>query len=103
MLTFHDTASEDGARKEARMDQRTTRHVKATIQKAAALVGVQESAFVSTSAYDRACSVIAASETFALKARDRDAFLAAFDAEPTPSPALGDDFKLMKTMLDHGE
>ena len=69
------------------MEQRTKPHVKAQIQLAAALLGVDETTFVTTAAYDRARDAIANHQRTVLYDRDREAFLAALDAPPKPTDA----------------
>ena len=48
MLNFHDSAAAIEEPKTARMEQRTKPHVKQQIQWAAALLGVDETTFVTT-------------------------------------------------------
>lgn len=67
--------------KSARMEQRTKPHVKAEIQTAAALLGIDETAFVTGAAYERARAVIREHERTLLTAADRTVFLAAL-ADP---------------------
>ena len=74
--------------KTARMEQRTKPHVKARIQLAAALLGIDETTFVTNAAYERACATISDHERTMLRDRDRDVLLAALDAPPEPTAAL---------------
>lgn len=70
------------------MEQRTKPHVKAQIQLAAALLGIDETTFVTTAAYDRAREAITDHQRTVLFNRDGEALLAALDAPPEPTDAL---------------
>jgi len=70
------------------MEQRTKPHVKVEIDHAAALLGVDETAFVTSAAYERARQVIADHQRTVLVSEDYAAFMAALDAPPAPSRAL---------------
>jgi uncharacterized protein (DUF1778 family) len=94
MLPFTDTAAALDEPKSARMEQRTRPHVKATIEQAAALVGVDATAFVTNAAYERARETIAAHVRTVLSAEERDAFLAALENPPAPTDALQDAMRL---------
>lgn len=85
MLNFHDWAADIEEPKSARMEQRTKPHVKAQIQQAAALLGVDETTFVTSVALERARETIEDHERTILSANDRAVVLAALDnpAEPT--------------------
>ncbi len=85
MLNFHDWAADIEEPKTARMEQRTKPHVKAQIQQAAALLGVDETTFVTSVALERARETIEDHERTILSANDRAVVLAALDnpAEPT--------------------
>jgi uncharacterized protein (DUF1778 family) len=89
--------------KSARMEQRTKPHVKATIQRAAALMGVDETAFVVTAAYERALSTLASHERLILSAEDREVFFAALENPPAPNPALKQLFALHKRLVVEGD
>jgi uncharacterized protein (DUF1778 family) len=89
--------------KTARLEQRTKPHVKATIQRAAALMGVDETAFVVTAAYERALSTLASHERLILSAEDREVFFAAFENPPAPNPALKQLFALHKRLVVEGD
>ena len=54
MLSHKDPTRHIEESRTARMEQRTKPHVKKTIQRAAALLGVDETAFLTNSAYERA-------------------------------------------------
>lgn len=88
--------------KTARMEQRTKPHVKAAIQEAAALMGVDETAFVTGAAYERALVTIRAHEQTVLAEEDRLLFTAMLDNPPEPSPALHEMAELHKRLIDDG-
>jgi len=71
-----------------RMNFRTKPRIKATIQKAAALAGLDDSAFTLQAAYQAARAVINAHERTELQALDHAAFFAALDQPAPASPAL---------------
>ena len=72
----------------ARMDQRTKPSVKASIEAAADLMGIEASAFVVMSAYERAQELLSGRQQTLLSQGDHQALLAALDEETTPTPAL---------------
>ena len=74
--------------RKARMEQRTKPHVKHKIQRAAALLGADETAFVTNSAYERVRSTKDEHEQTLLADEDRAAFLAALESPAQPSAAL---------------
>lgn len=80
--------------KSARMEQRTRPHVKSTIEQAAALMGVDATAFVTNAAYERARETIAAHERTMLSAEDRHVLLAALENPAAPTDSLREAFKL---------
>lgn len=88
MLDHNDTTAGVNEPKTARMEQRTKPRVKAEIQLAAALLGVDETTFVTSAAYDRARAAIADHQRTVLYDRDRKALLAALDAPSEPTPVL---------------
>ena len=102
MLSFHDGAAAINEPRTARMEQRTKPSVKAQIQQAAALLGVDETTFVVSAALDRAKSAIADHERTILSAEDRNALLAAFDSPAEPTDALRQAMALHKTVAAHG-
>lgn len=85
MLEFRNWAADTEGPKTARMEQRTKPHVKAQIQQAAALLGVDETTFVTSVALEHARKTIEDHERTRLSAEDRAAVLAALEnpAEPT--------------------
>ena len=94
MLQFKDSTGALDEPKSARMEQRTKPHVKATIDLAAALLGVDSTAFVINAAYERAQEAIKAHELTVLSAEDRDVFLAALENPAPPTDALREAFRL---------
>jgi uncharacterized protein (DUF1778 family) len=72
----------------ARMDQRTKPSVKASIEAAADLMGIEASAFVVMSAYARAQELLSGRQQTLLSQGDHQALLAALDEETAPTPAL---------------
>ena len=68
-----------------RMNFRTKPRIKATIQRAAALAGLDDSAFTMQAAYQAARAVISAHELTELQGIDHAAFFAALD-QPAPAP-----------------
>ena len=87
MLRFEDSAAVIDEPKTARMEQRTKAHVKERIQYAAALLGVDETTFVTNVAYKHARETIEDYERTVLAPNDRAAFFALIDA-PAPADAL---------------
>ena len=88
MLSYTDSVAAIDEPKTARMEQRTKARVKADIQHAAALLGVDEPGFVTSVAYERAREVIRDHQQTLLTADDYDAVLTALDAEPAPTDGL---------------
>lgn len=78
----------------ARMDQRTKPSVKASIEAAADLMGIEASAFVVMSAYARAQELLSSRQQTLLHQGDHQALLAALDEASTPTPALLDAWRL---------
>lgn len=93
MMSFNDTTKAIDERNDARMNFRTKPHVKDAIQTAAALCGVDDSAFTINAAYAEAQRVIATHEHTVLRASDHDRFFAALDNPDEPTPALRDAFE----------
>jgi len=88
MLVFKDDVSALDERSTERMNFRTKPHVKQTIQRAAALAGVDDSQFAMNAAYQSARDTIEAHERTALASVDHAAFFAAMEAPPAPTDAL---------------
>jgi uncharacterized protein (DUF1778 family) len=71
-----------------RMNFRTKPRIKATIQRAAALAGLDDSAFTMQAAYQAARAVISAHERTELQAIDHASFFAALDQPAPATPVL---------------
>ena len=71
-----------------RMNFRTKPRIKATIQRAAALAGLDDSAFTMQAAYQAARAVINAHERTELQGIDHAAFFAALDQPAPVTPAM---------------
>ena len=78
----------------ARMDQRTKPSVKASIEAAADLMGIEASAFVVMSAYARAQELLSGRQQTLLSQGDHQALLAALDDETAPTPSLLEAWRL---------
>jgi uncharacterized protein (DUF1778 family) len=85
MLAFLDETKLIDERSDARMNFRTKPRIKAVIQKAAALSGVDDSVFTMNAAYQAAMATIAAHEHTLLQPVDHEVFFAALDAPPAPT------------------
>ena len=88
MLRFQDSTAAINEPKTARMEQRTKPSVKAQIQQAAALLGIDEPSFVTSAALEQARLTIADQERTLLSAEDREVVLAALDTPVEPTDAL---------------
>jgi len=71
-----------------RMNFRTKPRIKATIQRAAALTGLDDSSFTMQAAYQAARAVISAHEHTELQGIDHAAFFAALDQPAPVTPAM---------------
>jgi uncharacterized protein (DUF1778 family) len=71
-----------------RMNFRLKPRIKQTIQRAAALSGVDDSVFTVNAAYRSALETIAAHERTVLQPVDHAAFFAALDGPPAPTEKL---------------
>jgi uncharacterized protein (DUF1778 family) len=71
-----------------RIDLRTSPEIKDLIVRAAATAGVSLSAFLITSAQERAKQILAESETLSLSPRDWNVFFEALDNADKPRPKL---------------
>jgi uncharacterized protein (DUF1778 family) len=90
MLAFHNTTDAIDEPSDARMQFRTKAHVKEAIQRAAALSGVDDSAFMVSAVYQSAMATIAAHERTHLDRVDHEAFFTALDQPPEPTQKLKD-------------
>lgn len=88
MLAFRDEANSVDEPSTERMNFRTKPRIKNAIQKAAALSGVDDSAFAINAAYRYALETIAAHEHTMLEPVDHDAFFAALDNPASPNAKL---------------
>ena len=102
MLDFRDWAADIEGPKTARMEQRTKPHVKAQIQQAAALLGVDETTFVTSVALERARETIEDHERTILSAKDRAAVLGALDSPAEPTDELKEAMALRRDRVAHG-
>lgn len=87
MLDFDETSSID-ERNTERMNFRTKPRIKQTIQRAAALAGMDDSVFTMNAAYKSALDTIAAHERTVLQPIDHAAFFEALDNPPEPTERL---------------
>lgn len=88
MLAFNDQVSALDERSTERMNFRTKPRIKQTIQRAAALAGVDDSVFTMNAAYESALNTIKAHERTVLAPVDHTAFFAAMDVPPAPTDKL---------------
>lgn len=88
MLAFDDQADAQDERSTERMNFRTKPHIKQTIQRAAALSGVDDSVFTMNAAYQSARETIEAHERTTLASPDHGAFFAAMEAPAAPTEKL---------------
>lgn len=88
MVAFHDEAGEIEERRSERMNFRIKPRIKAAIQRAAALAGVDDSVFTMNAAYKSAMETIAAHERTILQPVDHAAFFSALDNPPAPTGKL---------------
>lgn len=102
MRAFTDATGAIKEPKTARMEQRTKPHVKATIQQAAAALGVDETTFVTSVAYERAQATLIDHQSTVLSARDAAALMAALDTPARPSAALKKAAAAHKARVRHG-
>jgi len=93
MPVFKDMTAEIDEPNDARMGFRTKARIKTAIQRAAALSGVDDSAFTINAAYQSAMMTIAAHERTLLQPADHAAFCAALDNPPEPRDKLKAAFK----------
>jgi uncharacterized protein (DUF1778 family) len=88
MRSFEDIIAGIDEPNDTRMNFRTKARIKATIQRAAALSGVDDTAFAINAAYRSALETIAAHERTFLDPADHEAFFAALDNPPAPTEKL---------------
>ncbi|MCJ2092215.1 DUF1778 domain-containing protein [Methylobacterium sp. J-072] len=88
MRPSHDSVHNPDERSTERMNFRTKPHIKAAIQRAAALSGVDDSVFTMNAAYRAAVETIASHERTMLQPVDHAAFFATLDDPPPATEAL---------------
>jgi uncharacterized protein (DUF1778 family) len=88
MLPFDDEAGKIEERSSDRMNFRIKPRIKAAIQRAAALAGVDDSVFTMNAAYKSAMETIAAHERTTLQPADHAAFFSALDNPPGATDKL---------------
>jgi uncharacterized protein (DUF1778 family) len=98
MASRHEIGAID-ERNTERMSFRTKPRIKETIRKAAALSGLDDSAFTMNAAYRAAVETIAAHEHTLLQPVDHEAFFAALDREPAPTGKLRSAFARHKETI----
>ena len=81
------------------MDQRTKSLVKASVEAAADLMGIEASAFGVMSAYARAQELLSSRQQTLLHQGDHQALLAALDKASTPTPALLEAWQLHQNQV----
>lgn len=99
MLAFTDETRAISGNSTERMHFRTKAPIKATIQRAAALSGVDDSTFTMSAALREAERVIEAHEHTRIQEVDHAAFFAALDAPAEPAGALLDAAKRYKARV----
>lgn len=92
MLGIKDEVNNVKERSSERMNFRTKPRIKQMIQRAAALMGVDDSVFTMNAAYKSAMETIAAHEHTQLAPVDHDAFFSALDNPLAPTEKLRDAF-----------
>ena len=88
MYPVDNLTNEIDERNDARMHFRTKPRIKEAIHRAAALSGLDDSAFAMNAAYRAAQETIAAHERTVLRPEDHAVFFAALDEPPEPSKEL---------------
>ncbi|MFN3831901.1 MAG: DUF1778 domain-containing protein [Allorhizobium sp.] len=99
MSTVKNTSRIEEDRATERMHFRTKPHVKQAIQRAAAISGVDETAFAINAAYASALATIEAHERTFLQPVDHEAFFDALDNLRSPTDALQKAFASHKTRV----
>lgn len=93
MHSLKDVTADIDEPSNARMNFRTKPRIKDAIHRAAALSGMDDSAFTINAAYKSAIETIAAHEKTLLNADDHAAFFAALDNPPPATERLKDAFR----------
>ena len=100
MPAFDDAAKCLEERSSERMSFRTNPRIKAAIQRAAALSGVDASVFAMNAAYKSAMETIATHERTFLQPADHAAFFEALDNPPAPTAKLRAAFARHRQTID---
>ena len=100
MLNFTDITANVDEPMTARMEQRMKPSVKAQIQQAAALLGVDDTTFITGVALERARATIADHVRTVLSTEDREAILTALDSPPAPTDDLREVMALHSTHVE---
>jgi len=100
MLAYRNIIGEVDERSSERISFRTKPCIKETIQKAAALSGVNVSVFTMNAAYKAAIETIAAHEHTMLEPVDHEPFFAALDRPTAPTEKLRAAFARHKETID---
>lgn len=99
MSTVKDIRQTKEDRATERMHFRTKPHVKQAIQRAAAISGVDETAFAMNAAYTSALATIEVHERTLLQSVDHEAFFDALDNPSSPTDALREAFASHKSRV----
>jgi uncharacterized protein (DUF1778 family) len=97
-MSQHNTMTEE--RNSERMNFRVKPRIKAAIQRAAALSGVDDSVFAMSAAYEAALSIIERHERITLMDEDYEAFFAALDGKVGHNEKLRAAFKEYDERVD---
>ena len=100
MRSFQDAVSTIDERSSERMNFRTKPRIKQTIQRAAALAGVDDSVFTMNAAYRSAMRTIEEHERTALLPIDHQTFFAALDTPAKPTDRLRKAFSRHRETID---
>ncbi|MDF0491113.1 DUF1778 domain-containing protein [Sphingobium sp. H39-3-25] len=101
MQAFDDFTGSVSERSTVRMNFRTKPHIKRTIQRAAALSGVDDSVFTINAAYKAALETISTHERTVLRPVDHEAFFNALDNPPAPTERLREAFARHDRMIEN--
>ena len=100
MLAAHGQVSDVDERSSERMNFRTKPRIKDAIQRAAALLGVDDSVFTMNAAYQAALETITAHERTVLHPVDHATFFAALNTSPAPTGKLQAAFRRHAETID---
>lgn len=99
MHRYQDISATIDEPKSARMEQRIKPHMKAAIQDAALLLGVDDSTFVANAAYERAQEVLERQRRIVLTERDAEMLFAALDNPGEPTEAMVETLRLHDKLI----